>query len=77
MSWLHRDRFTDENAFMAKYGDLTAASQELRDAFTALLRPHILRRTKDDVMKTLPARHEVLVPVPLAPPQVGGLYQNR
>jgi SNF2 family DNA or RNA helicase len=34
------------------------------------LRPHILRRTKDDVLKALPARHEVLVPIALAAAQV-------
>jgi SNF2 family DNA or RNA helicase len=75
LGWLHPgSKFNDEETFVAKFGTLSSASAELRDEFTALLRPHILRRTKDDVLRTLPARHEVLVPVPLAAPQAGEVH---
>lgn len=60
MSWLSPDRFNDEEAFSTRFGALTSASSDLRNEFSALLRPHVLRRTKDDVLKMLPARHEVL-----------------
>lgn len=70
LHWLNRDAFPSEAAFMAEFGNLAAAPEEARARLTALLRPHILRRTKEDVLRSLPARHEVLVPVPLAAAQV-------
>lgn len=77
LGWLHPgEQFDDEEAFVEKFGTLSAATATLRDEFTALLRPHILRRTKDDVLRTLPARHEVLVPVPLSAPQAGELARR-
>lgn len=69
LHWLNKDVFTSEAAFLAEFGDLGAASEAVRARLTSLLRPHILRRTKEDVLKTLPARHEVLVPVPLSTAQ--------
>ena len=69
LHWLNKDVFTSEAAFLAEFGDLGTASEAVRARLTSLLRPHILRRTKEDVLKTLPARHEVLVPVPLSTAQ--------
>ena len=41
-----------------------------REAFQAMLRPHMLRRLKSDVLKDLPEKREVVVPVPLSSLQV-------
>lgn len=67
LHFLHPDRFDCRESFLAAHGDLStpAARASLHDA----LRPHMLRRTKEDVMKALPAKHEVVVPVPLTPVQ--------
>lgn len=70
LHWLNKDVFVNEATFLAEFGNLAAATEKTRQRLTTLLRPHILRRTKDDVLKTLPARHEVVVPVPLAPAQL-------
>jgi chromodomain-helicase-DNA-binding protein 4 len=70
LHWMDKETFCNERDFLARFGDLSAASEATRDELTALLRPHILRRTKDDVLKTLPARHEVVIPVPLTPAQI-------
>ena len=70
LHWLNSDVFSSESTFLAEFGDLSSATEAVHRRLTSLLRPHILRRTKEDVLKTLPGRHEVIVPVPLAAAQV-------
>jgi hypothetical protein len=67
LHFLDAGKFGDREGFLASCGDLS--TPEARAALHAVLRPHMLRRTKEDVMKTLPAKHEVVVPCPLTPVQ--------
>ena len=59
--------FPSCEGFLEQYGDLTDPQTVAR--FQDTLRPHMLRRVKAEVMKDLPAKHEVIVPIALAPQQ--------
>lgn len=50
----------------ANYTDMT--STKIADLHTRL-RPHFLRRTKEEVLKTLPPKYELIVPVSMTPIQ--------
>lgn len=69
LHFLEPGKFPSKDDFLLSFGDLSA-SAEARAGIHDILRPHMLRRTKEDVMKDLPAKHEVIVPVALAPVQV-------
>ena len=68
LHFLDAAKFPSQEDFMLSFSDLSQPSA--RAQLHGLLRPHMLRRTKEDVMKTLPAKHEVIVPVGMAPVQV-------
>ena len=65
--FLHPERFSDCDAFLEQFGDL--ADPAALEEFHGVLRPHMLRRVKTEVMKDLPAKHEVIIPIALAPQQ--------
>jgi len=65
--FLHPERFSDCDAFLEQFGDL--ADPTALQEFHGVLRPHMLRRVKTEVMKDLPAKHEVIIPIALAPQQ--------
>jgi chromodomain-helicase-DNA-binding protein 1-like len=65
------DLFTRPDAFVAHFAALGGASPSPARAaeLHALLRPFVLRRTKDDVLDELPPKREILVYAPLTPLQ--------
>lgn len=64
MSFLDQEKFSDPKALELEYGALADKSkvEELHNQ----LRPHILRRTKDEVLKDLPKKVEVIIPVQMS-----------
>ncbi|KAK0535734.1 hypothetical protein OC834_001422 [Tilletia horrida] len=66
LNWLQpNDRWSDTRALQKKYEALDAA---LVTELQEMLRPHFLRRTKEDVLQ-LPPKTEFIVPVSLRPIQ--------
>eukprot|EP01114_Cavostelium_apophysatum_P015128 TRINITY_DN4061_c0_g1_i1.p1 TRINITY_DN4061_c0_g1~~TRINITY_DN4061_c0_g1_i1.p1 ORF type:complete len:2056 (-),score=800.22 TRINITY_DN4061_c0_g1_i1:68-6235(-) len=56
-------KFASVKDFMAEYGQLENSEQV--DKLHAILRPHLLRRMKEDVEKSIPPKEETLVEVEL------------
>lgn len=80
------DRFDDADGFMEQYGNMK--SKERIDQLHEEIRPYILRRLKEDVEKSMPAKSETLIEVELSIHQkkwyralyeknVGFLHKNR
>ncbi|KAJ9050395.1 hypothetical protein DSO57_1014835 [Entomophthora muscae] len=66
MSFMDPQRFQSEEEFLAKYSDL---SEESVVDLHKLLAPYFLRRTKDAVLKDLPKKVEVMLPISMTPLQ--------
>lgn len=69
LHFLHPGKFGTEEEFQQAYNMDTLKDPVLHAAFTQRLRPHMLRRTKAEVMTGLPAKHEVILPIPMSPLQ--------
>jgi SNF2 family DNA or RNA helicase len=63
LSLIDTGRFDDLNAFMEQYGDMK--SKDRVDQLHEEIRPYILRRLKEDVEKSVPAKSETLIEVEL------------
>lgn len=61
MSFIHPEAFQGHQA--DDYAELTTAQVE---ELHSRLRPYFLRRTKEEVLKTLPPRYELIVPVTMS-----------
>ncbi|KAF8323155.1 hypothetical protein DL93DRAFT_632947 [Clavulina sp. PMI_390] len=62
LNYLDPDVWNDLPAYEAKF-DPDNLTEELVKELHGILRPYFLRRVKADVMKDLPRKHEVIVPV--------------
>ncbi|PRP87395.1 chromodomain helicase hrp1 [Planoprotostelium fungivorum] len=63
LNFVEPNKFGSQAAFMAEFGQLEASEQVSK--LHALLRPHMLRRMKEDVEKSIPPKEETLVEVEL------------
>lgn len=63
LNFANREKFSDQEEFMEKFGDLKEASQVAH--LHEVLRPYLLRRIKEDVEKSLPPKEETIVEVAL------------
>eukprot|EP01127_Copromyxa_protea_P013904 TRINITY_DN378_c0_g1_i1.p1 TRINITY_DN378_c0_g1~~TRINITY_DN378_c0_g1_i1.p1 ORF type:complete len:1789 (-),score=447.06 TRINITY_DN378_c0_g1_i1:34-4668(-) len=67
LHFLEPRKFWSQEQFEARYSDL---SEEARiNELHGILKPHLLRRLKKDVEKSLPAKRERILRVPLSPMQ--------
>jgi len=64
MSFLDSGKFADPKKLEEDYG--TLADKAKVEELHGQLRPHILRRTKDEVLKDLPKKVEVIIPVQMS-----------
>ena len=63
LNYIEPDNFPNFEQFMAKYGDLKTKDQV--DSLHTLLRPHFLRRLKDEVEDEIPPLKETVIDVGL------------
>ncbi len=56
-------RFSSLEQFQETYGDIQSASQV--ESLAAAIKPHILRRLKEDVEKSIPKKEETIIDVQL------------
>ena len=69
LHFLHPDKFPSLTNFEADHADVTRGNRTHLDALHNTLKPHLLRRVKKDVLKSLPAKNERILLVDLAPMQ--------
>jgi len=62
-----RSKFSSQSDFLSRFGDLRDANDVAR--LHAVLKPHLLRRVKEDVEKSLPPKEETIIEVALTPLQ--------
>ncbi|KAH7443566.1 hypothetical protein KP509_02G040400 [Ceratopteris richardii] len=65
---LDPQKFSSEEEFLQKYGDLKKAEQ-VKDLQDTVLRPRLLRRLKEDVEKSIPLKEETIIWVELTKEQ--------
>ena len=65
LNYIEPDNFNSYDTFMHQYGDLK--TKEQIDKLHALLRPHFLRRLKDEVEDSIPPLKETVIDVGLTP----------
>lgn len=63
LNYIEPVRFCDVDAFKLEFGDLQTNEQVTR--LTELLRPHLLRRVKEDVAESIPPLEETIIDVEL------------
>lgn len=63
LNYIEPVRFCDVDAFKLEFGDLQTNEQVTK--LTELLRPHLLRRVKEDVADSIPPLEETIVDVEL------------
>lgn len=73
LHFLEPGKFRDLDGFQNEFGELR--TEEQVEQLHGLLRPHLLRRLKKDVLKQMPPKKELIVRVDLAPEQ-RRLYKN-
>lgn len=61
------ENFRDPTEFLSRFGVVDSA-QKVQELHT-MLKPYLLRRTKDVVEKDIPAKEETIIEVPLMPMQ--------
>ncbi|XP_037719873.1 chromodomain-helicase-DNA-binding protein 3 [Drosophila subpulchrella] len=64
MNFLSRDKFNDLQSFQAEFADVSKEEQVKR--LHEILGPHMLRRLKTDVLKSMPSKSEFIVRVELS-----------
>jgi superfamily II DNA or RNA helicase len=62
-----QNKFNSQEDFLQRFGDLRDANDVAR--LHAVLKPHLLRRVKEDVEKSLPPKEETIIEVALTPLQ--------
>jgi superfamily II DNA or RNA helicase len=62
-----RNKFSSQADFLSRFGDLRDANDVAR--LHGVLKPHLLRRVKEDVEKSLPPKEETIIEVALTPLQ--------
>lgn len=67
MNYIEPDNFNSFDTFMDQYGELK--TKEQIDRLHKLLRPHFLRRLKDEVEDSIPPLKETVIDVGLTPIQ--------
>ncbi|KAF9281009.1 choline dehydrogenase 6 [Mortierella alpina] len=67
LNFLEPNRFFNEKAFLAEYGNLKTAAEV--DRLQQLLKPLMLRRFKEDVEKSIPVKEETIIEVELTTTQ--------
>lgn len=73
LHFLEPGKFRDLEGFQEEFGELR--TEEKVEQLHGLLRPHLLRRLKKDVLKAMPPKKELIVRVDLSPEQKK-LYKN-
>lgn len=67
LNFLNKDKFNDIMAFQSEFADVSKEEQVKR--LHEMLGPHMLRRLKADVLKSMPSKSEFIVRVELSPLQ--------
>lgn len=67
LNFLNRNKFNDLTAFQSEFADVSKEEQVKR--LHEMLGPHMLRRLKADVLKSMPSKSEFIVRVELSPLQ--------
>lgn len=67
LNFLSRDKFNDLAVFQGEFADVSKEEQVKR--LHEMLGPHMLRRLKADVLKSMPSKSEFIVRVELSPMQ--------
>jgi chromodomain-helicase-DNA-binding protein 7 len=67
LNYIAPENFASRNDFMAKFGNLQHSHQV--EALHKQLKPHLLRRMKEDVEKSIPPKEETIIEVSLSPLQ--------
>lgn len=62
LNFVDYSSFPRLDKFMEKYGDINSNPESLSDLHAAI-RPHLLRRMKEDVEKGLPPKEETVIEV--------------
>lgn len=67
LNFLNKNKFNDMTAFQSEFADVSKEEQVKR--LHEMLGPHMLRRLKADVLKSMPSKSEFIVRVELSPLQ--------
>ena len=69
LHFIHRDRFPSLEQFQSQHASVRSGEMAGLSSLHSVLKPHLLRRTKKDVLRSLPAKREKILLVQMTPLQ--------